>query len=295
MNALRIPETLLQSATRPFLRTGDIVIVRYCERQEAEKIHIEASHNLITLLVNGRKDVFGADGKVSIGEGEGFFLRRGNYLMNERFFRDQYYESLLIFFTDRVAHELTADLSADSGNGRAEKDLVRITAAPPIDTFVASIRLLFGQNTSDNLLGVLLPLKLKELFILLNETQRDSSFVSFLHNLRVQPSLELRRLIEQHFRENLTLDQYAFLSGHSLSSFKRLFRSTFGEVTPGHWIQERRLKEAALLLNTSHLNVSEIGFDVGFENSSHFVQAFKKHFRCTPSQFRKPEPELLTT
>lgn len=293
MNALRIPESLIQSANRPFLQTDDIVIVRYHERQEAEKLHIEASHNLITLLVNGRKDVLGVDGKLNISEGEGFFLRRGNYLMSERFFSNQYYESLLVFFTDRIAHELTTEWSTDNGSVRDEKHLVPIAAAPSIDTFVQSIRLLFGQNTSNALLKVLLSLKLKELFILLNETQPGGTFFSFLHNLRVQPSLELRMLIEQHFRENLTLDQYAFLSGHSLSSFKRLFRNTFGTVTPAHWIQERRLKEAALLLNTSHLNVSEVGFEVGFENSSHFVQAFKKRFQCTPSRFR--HPELLTT
>ena len=130
MTILRMPELLTQSANRPFLRTSDIVIMRYHERQEAEKLHVEASHNLITLLVNGRKDVDGVDGKLSIGEGEGFFLRRGNYLMSERFFSDRYYESLLIFFTDGIAHELTAELSTDNGLAQDQKNLVPITVAP---------------------------------------------------------------------------------------------------------------------------------------------------------------------
>lgn len=293
MNVHQLPENLFLTNARPFLRTDDIVIVRYQERQEAERIRIEASHNLITLLVNGRKDVVGVDGKLSVSEGEGFFLKKGHYLMNERFFRNQYYESLLIFFSDRIAHELTANLRMDLAHAEEGKSLVPFAVAPSIDTFVKSILLLFDERASDGLLRVLLPVKLNELFILLTETEKGRQFFHFLQNLHRQPALELQEMMEQHFRENLTLDQYAFLFNQSLSSFKRLFRHTFNNVPPAHWIQERRLKEAALLLSTSHLNVSEVGFDVGFENTSHFVNAFKKRYHCTPSQFRKPD--LLTT
>lgn len=295
MNIHQLPENLFLTKARPFLRTDDIVIVRYQERQEVEKIRIEASHNLITLLINGRKDVFGIDGKLSVREGEGFFLKKGNYLVNEYFFRNQYYESILIFFSDRIAHQLTADLNItlNLANPNEGKNLVPFAVAPSINTFIKSVLLLFDESASAELLNVLLPVKLKELFILLTETEKGRLFFQFLQNLHDKPALELRELMEQHFRENLTLDQYAFLFNQSLSSFKRLFRSTFGAVTPSHWIQERRLREAALLLTTSYLNVSEVGFEVGFENASHFVVAFKKRYQCTPSKFRRAD--LLTT
>ena len=294
----QLPDMLFSGSNRPFLHTDDIVIVRYHERQEAEKIRISTSHNLITLLVRGRKDVLGLDGKVSVGVGEGFFLKKGNYLMNEQFGREEQYESLLFFFSDRIAHHLTADLNLTGLPAQETKSLVPFTVAPSINTFIQSILLLFDERATDELLRVLLPVKLKELFILLTETRQGrlgqgGSFFAFLQHLHHQPALELRHLMEQHFRENLTLEQYAFLTNQSLSSFKRLFKAAFGATPPARWIQERRLKEAALRLQTSRLTVSEVGFDVGFESAAHFVRAFRKHHGCTPGQFRQPDRPVL--
>ena len=228
----QLPDMLFAGSQRPFLRTDDIVIVRYHERQEAEKIRISASHNLITLLVQGRKDVFGLDGKVSVGVGEGFFLKKGNYLMNERFCHEEQYESLLFFFSDRIAAQLTADLTLTNLPAQESKSLVPFTVAPSVNTFIESILHLFDARAAESLLRVLLPVKLKELFILLTETAQGRSFFAFLQTLHHQPALELRRLMEQHFRENLTLEQYAFLANQSLSSFKRLFKTAFGPTPP---------------------------------------------------------------
>ena len=45
------------------------------------------------------------------------------------------------------------------------------------------------------------------------------------------------------------------------------------------------------LLNTSKLNISEIAFDSGFENVSHFSRIFKKKYNCSPLQYRKSQIE----
>jgi AraC-like DNA-binding protein len=91
--------------------------------------------------------------------------------------------------------------------------------------------------------------------------------------------------MEQNYREPMPLEKLAFLGGYSLSTFKRKFKEVFQE-SPSRWIQHRRLQDARFLLSNTQKNINEIGYEVGFENISHFIQVFKAHFGATPGEFR---------
>jgi AraC-like DNA-binding protein len=76
------------------------------------------------------------------------------------------------------------------------------------------------------------------------------------------------------------------LRHRSLSSFKREFHKHYG-VPPGRWLLERRLERSASLLQTTGMSVTEIMFDCGFEDPSHFSRAFKEKFGQEPSVYRR--------
>jgi AraC-like DNA-binding protein len=57
--------------------------------------------------------------------------------------------------------------------------------------------------------------------------------------------------------------------------------------TPLQIIQERIILESQRLLLHSELNVTQIGYRLGFEDPSYFVKFFKKHANMSPSGFRK--------
>jgi transcriptional regulator GlxA family with amidase domain len=82
------------------------------------------------------------------------------------------------------------------------------------------------------------------------------------------------------------LDEYAALCRRSRSTFKRDFKQELGEA-PGRWLLRRRLDHAATLLSTSVKSVTEVAFESGFEDVSHFSRAFRQRFRRTPSAFRE--------
>ena len=71
----------------------------------------------------------------------------------------------------------------------------------------------------------------------------------------------------------------------SLSTFKRNFKSVFNE-SPGRWITDKRITLASQFLNASDKTVSEIAYDCGFEDPSHFIKVFKKHVNVTPLVYR---------
>ncbi len=64
-----------------------------------------------------------------------------------------------------------------------------------------------------------------------------------------------------------------------------LFRRVRGsfQTTPSELLRERRLARAQALLRARSGNVSEIAYAVGFDNLSHFSQAFRKRYGVAPS------------
>lgn len=67
--------------------------------------------------------------------------------------------------------------------------------------------------------------------------------------------------------------------------FRRLFRQITG-WPPGQYLLECRLRHASKLLMTSHLRISEIANECGFENEFHFSRIFKKHRAMSPAKIR---------
>ena len=92
--------------------------------------------------------------------------------------------------------------------------------------------------------------------------------------------------MQANFMYNLKMEEFANLSGRSITSFKKDFIGTF-KCTPGKWLQKRRLEHAKYLLELTDKNINELVFETGFENASHFIRVFKQAYGLSPLQFRK--------
>jgi AraC family transcriptional regulator len=78
------------------------------------------------------------------------------------------------------------------------------------------------------------------------------------------------------------LSQIACLSPHH---FLRLFKSVFHQ-TPHQYLTRVRLQKALQMLKENKSSITEICFEVGFENPSSFSRLFKSRFNRSPSEFR---------
>lgn len=94
--------------------------------------------------------------------------------------------------------------------------------------------------------------------------------------------INLEEFMNRNYRYNVSIQRFAFLTGRSLSAFKRDFKLLFNQ-TPGRWLVERRLMESKLLIEQQHKRPSEIYLDLGFESLAHFSVAFKKQYQETPT------------
>ena len=95
--------------------------------------------------------------------------------------------------------------------------------------------------------------------------------------------IDLEAFMQQNYHFNVGINRFAYLTGRSLSAFKRDFEKVFS-ISPGKWLLQRRLREAYHLLKEKKLSVSDVYVDLGFEDLSHFSYAFKKQYGVAPSQ-----------
>lgn len=98
--------------------------------------------------------------------------------------------------------------------------------------------------------------------------------------------VNLAEFMEQHCLYNLPLEKFAYLTGRSLSTFKKDFEKMF-KTTPGRWLTLKRLEHAHYQIAVKKRKPAEIFIEAGFENLSHFSFVFKKHFGYNPTQVQR--------
>ena len=126
-------------------------------------------------------------------------------------------------------------------------------------------------------------LRLKVMELLYNVMDCSKNIFRQMLQLRQPVKTDIHRVVEENYTSPISLDELAYLSGRSLSSFKREFQDIYGEP-PARWIREKRLSKAHEMLRSSSLSVADVAYSLGFENPTHFSRIFKQQYGYAPSQ-----------
>ena len=126
-------------------------------------------------------------------------------------------------------------------------------------------------------------LRLKVMELLYNVMDCSKNIFRQMLQLRQPVKTDIHRVVEENYTSPISLDELAYLSGRSLSSFKRDFQDIYGEP-PARWIRKRRSSKAHELLHSSNLSVSDVAYSLGFENPTHFSRIFKQQYGYAPSR-----------
>lgn len=110
------------------------------------------------------------------------------------------------------------------------------------------------------------------------------------------PSYSLTRrlglLIEDHYLEYGAIRQYAEALCVSERQLNDAVKRTVGR-TASQLVQDRIALEAKRLLTNTGKGVSEIAYQLNFEDPAYFARFFKKHSGCTPGEFRRRYRHLI--
>lgn len=98
-----------------------------------------------------------------------------------------------------------------------------------------------------------------------------------------------RKLIEAHFRTTRLPKEYADLLYVTPNHLNALCQDLLNK-TAGELIRDRVLLEAKRLLTNAKMSVTEIAYELNFQDNSYFIRFFKKYTGSTPDDFRKQFP-----
>ena len=184
------------------------------------------------------------------------FLRNSHYLDQFYFFQGKAEDSIcqLLPNVHQIATDLFETMLHEIGHGKEQNvDVIR--------------------------------LKLLELFITV-----DRSCVSKKGKNIPQQKLTLLRgfqqLIDKHYRDIKLPKKYADLLYITPNHLNALCQELVGK-TAGDLIRDRVLLEAKRLLTNADMTVTEIAYDLNFQDNSYFNRFFKKNEGTTPEEFRK--------
>jgi AraC family transcriptional regulator len=117
--------------------------------------------------------------------------------------------------------------------------------------------------------------------------QHNDSQPNFLGK---NPGLEHLKIameyMQDHYAESITLDKLTRLSNLSPSHFINSFKQTLG-VTPHQYLLKIRIERAKEKLQRSSLPLSEIAYELGFTDQSHFSRHFKKITGMSPLKWKQ--------
>ncbi len=271
----------------------DVYLMRYVRHEEVVRANMCVHMNHIGIVLQGQKEILGRDSNTVIPAGAGFFLKKGSYLVTDKITNPgKGYEAMVIFFSDTWINRQLEAVTTCSRDVSAEKydhpvsDIVLLARDELMKTLALQLRTCIDIDTVPGRLRDLLPMRIRELFQALISAPGGQYFERQLRSLDTHINPDLVQLMQRHYRDNISLEQYAFLANCSLSTFKRKFTQTF-KTNPGKWIRQRRLEDAYELLVTSDKNVTEVAYETGFETPAHFIASFKQQYHLTPKQLQQ--------
>lgn len=96
---------------------------------------------------------------------------------------------------------------------------------------------------------------------------------------------EAAAFMENHYMEDITIEQVLEISHYSQRHFIRLFSAAYN-TTPQKYLMNIRIRRACVLLRETALPITEVALRCGFSDSNYFSRAFRKVNGITPSQYR---------
>ena len=96
----------------------------------------------------------------------------------------------------------------------------------------------------------------------------------------------VRRYIDLHFKEALTLDQLAEEAHMNKYYLSHTFKKEYG-VSPINYMITRRIEESMYLLAETDLSLSQIAQLLGFSSLSYFSQVFRRTQGTSPMEYRQ--------
>ena len=263
-----------------FQNPYDIILVHNENIDECEFEIIETSY-CIELVLKGKKEFYYGDKINVLTENQIQFRAKGKYYAKT----SKDYESILFYFNNSLLKDFVN--THFSVKKMVNSNIQNVYTLDVCDSVIKSIHVLLDNIAENNTFYPCLTKNtIEQLLLQILANDKDKSLLSFLLFVLNDTKKDLINIMNDYLFHDLSNKELAALSGRSLSSFNNEFKKVFN-TTPKKWIYNKRLEKAYQLLKTTDKNITEICYDVGYKDLSHFVKTFKQKYKESPSKIKR--------
>lgn len=238
------------------------------------------SDHIFSYIISGRHEVWLGHKKYTFTAGDYRFFKRNQLTKSVKHTESDGFKSVAVHFDQNTLMEISEEINFKSERFHGE-GVKSVKANNVLKKATAALSEYAQKKDIDT---ETLRIKIKELVLILADI--DSEIKQMLFEFSDPGKLDLEGFMNGHYRYNVPLEKFAFLTGRSLSGFKRDFARLF-KITPSRWLTKKRLSEAKYLIESCRHRPSEFYLEIGFTNMSHFSYAYKKEFGESPLQKNK--------
>ena len=296
-NVLKIPKTLGEGYVRK-VGFGDdfrLTIHRYVLNEDLiiKRNPAATANDLRTIFFyNSKKDlevILNNEENIPFSQkNDSFILLSTNDLRSEiRFPAGSNIQYVVVGIT---ANRLRSVLSIEKPNNTIQTITAENASFLIFESLDAEMQLLLKNIVSvdmnNSLNNFYVQIKVQELMYLLFSklSLRENTTFKNINSNDAEKLLVIRNEILSDLSTPPVLSELAIIASMSETKLKQLFKQTFGDTIYNYY-QKARMEEAAFLLKQAKHSVSEVGYELGFSNLSHFSRLFEKQYGITPKKF----------
>lgn len=250
-----------------------------CYEDKLFKTEVVFDHHMLVWFISGETKIIQADQNYLFKAGDIFLIPRNQLATIINYPKDgQPHKSVVMHLTIERLREFYANLNVKPEISVMQK-IRSFDKHPLLESCLASLIPYFDiqEKFPENIAS----LKITEAISILRTIDKDID--NILANFEEPHKIDLSSFMEKNFMFNMPLEKFGYLTGRSLTTFKRDFYKIY-HVTPQRWLTQKRLELAHYQLTEKNRKPVEVYLETGFENLSHFSYAFKKHFGLTPTE-----------
>jgi len=253
-------------------------ILLSCIEEKYFKDEIALEHHSFARIISGEMKVIQADKSYTFGPGETLLFpanQLSTLIKNPK--NGLPYKAVVIFFTPERLKTFYTKNPIQFTSTHTHK-IKTFEKNPLLESFFASLIPYFDLESE--LPEEIVSIKLEEALTILRVIDKDIDNV--LADFSQPYKIQLADFMEKNYMFNMTMEKFGYLTGRSLTTFKRDFKKAFN-TTPQKWITQKRLELAHYQMSEKRRKPMDVYLETGFENLSHFSFAFKKHFGYAPT------------
>jgi AraC-like DNA-binding protein len=235
--------------------------------------------NTLIRMLSGEMRIILPDSVLVVAAGDTIFFPRFELAKVMKLPKDgRPYKSAAIYFTPESVQHYFAKHHLKPSNENQKPGINLLDTHPLLDSLFNSLLPYF--DLKNELPETIAEGKVDEAIAIMKEV--DVRLFDALSHFEEPGKINLAEYMEKNFMFNMPLDQFAYVTGRSLTTFKRDFKKAFF-TSPQKWLTQKRLELAHYHLMDKKRKAADVYLEVGFENFSHFSFAFKKQFGYSPS------------